>query len=121
MPVRSLSSPVLRWPDATEVERTLHTWTDAVVRERSDIVRIGYFGSYARGDWGVGSDVDLIVVIERSDEPFERRPASWDVRSLAVAADLLVYTQEEWMAIDRQSRFGRMLGCEAKWLYSRSS
>jgi predicted nucleotidyltransferase len=37
-----------------------------------EVVRVGYFGSYARGDWGVGSDLDLIIIVDRSDEPFAR-------------------------------------------------
>jgi predicted nucleotidyltransferase len=41
--------------------------------EHDAVVRIGYFGSYARGDWGVGSDLDVIAVVAFSDEAFTRR------------------------------------------------
>jgi len=36
-------------------------------------LRIGYFGSYARGDWGVGSDLDLLVIVTAAEEAFEKR------------------------------------------------
>jgi predicted nucleotidyltransferase len=50
MPVRSLSSSVLRWPDAQTVDHAVREWAQKVVRHREDVLRIGYFGSYARGD-----------------------------------------------------------------------
>ena len=64
MPVRSLNSSVLRWPDAATVDRALRKWAAEVVAKRKNVLRIGYFGSYARDDWGVRSDIDLVVVVE---------------------------------------------------------
>ena len=63
MPVRLLSSSVLKWPDAQTVDRAVRQWAAKVVRSRTDVLRIGYFGSYARGDWGVGSDLDLVILV----------------------------------------------------------
>ena len=96
MPVRSLSSSVLRWPDAHTVDHAVRRWAEKRAREFHEVRRIGYFGSYARGDWGVGSDLDIIVIIERSSESFERRAARWDTLELPVPADLLIYTAAEW-------------------------
>lgn len=121
MPVRSLSSSVLKWPDERTVRRALADWTEAAVSRRDDVLRVGYFGSYARGDWGVGSDLDLIVVVTDSAQPFERRSRQWDTTGLPVPADLLVYTAEEWQSLDRQTRFGRTLAAEAVWLYDKGS
>ena len=46
-----------------------------------------------------------------------RRAARWDLNSLPVPADLLVYTDDEWrMLIAGNSRFARMLGTEVCWL-----
>ena len=52
----------------------------------------GYFGSYARGDWGVGSDVDVLVLVRVCQTPFERRGILWNAMDLPVHADVLVYT-----------------------------
>lgn len=49
-----------------------------------EVVRVGDLGSYARGDWGVGSDLDLIIIVDQSDDPFERRAARWDATELPV-------------------------------------
>jgi predicted nucleotidyltransferase len=120
MPVRSLSSSILKWPDAQAVDQEVRRWAGKVVLNRPDVQRIGYFGSYARGDWGVGSDLDLIIVVERTEQPFERRGAEWDVTDLPVPAEVLVYTQEEWQSLIPQRRFFSSLTHETIWIYGKS-
>jgi predicted nucleotidyltransferase len=117
MPVRSLTSPVLKWPDAQTVVQAMKRWTAKVVRERPEVVRIGFFGSYARGDWGVGSDLDLLIIVADSSKPFELRPSEFDTLELPVPTDLLVYTQKEWQAMKPGRRFFQRLDQEAAWVY----
>lgn len=117
MPVRSLTSSVLRWPDAETVRRAATVWATALAETEPEVVAIGYFGSYARGDAGVGSDLDLVVVVRESALPFERRAAVWPLESLPVPADLLVFTTAEWNALAGHSpRFARVLHEETRWL-----
>jgi len=117
MPVRLLNSSVLKWPNAPSVDQAVRRWANRIVRERKQIRRIGYFGSYARGDWGVGSDLDLIVIVDNSDQPFETRAGEWDTTELPVPADVLVYTLKEWESLRRQKRFHQTLINEAIWIY----
>ena len=92
-------------------------WARAARAARPALVRVGLFGSYARGDAGVGSDLDLIVVMRGVDEPFIRRAAAWDVTGLPVPAELLVYTEAEWDALRvRGGRFAETLERETVWL-----
>ncbi len=117
MPVRSLSSSVLKWPDAHIVDQAVRRWAEKVVQLRKDILRIGYFGSYARGDWGVGSDLDLVIVVKKADQPFEKRAIGWNLEELPVPADVLIYTEEEWQSLDQRGRFYKKLMEEAVWVY----
>jgi len=117
MPVRSLSSSVLKWPDAQTVDQAVRRWVDQIVSRRKDVLRIGYFGSYARGNWGPGSDLDLVIVVERCVQPFERRSVEWDTTELPVPADVLVYTQSEWQSLGAQRRFYETLTQETVWVY----
>ncbi len=119
MPVRSLNSFILTWPDAQTVAQAVRHWSQKALLSHFDVMRIGYFGSYARGDWGVGSDLDLIIVVESSDQPFERRASKWDATELPVPADVLVYTDEEWQSLEQEGRFYQTVTQEAVWVYIR--
>ena len=118
MPVRSFSSRVLRWPEAATVTTAFRQWAEEAARRRRDVVRIGYFGSYARGNWGVGSDLDVVIVLEDSALPFERRLVEWDTFALPVPVDLLVYTRAEWRRMEREGRLPAAVRY-AVWAYVR--
>ena len=114
MQVRSLNSSVHKWPDKETVESALREWAKALA-DRPGVLRIGYYGSYARDDWGVGSDLDVIVVLSESSLPFEKRTSSFPAPTLPVSADLVVYTEEELEDMSDR-RFGKMIAAEAIWV-----
>jgi uncharacterized protein len=119
MPVRSLSSSVFIWPSRADVAKVLPAWAAAAAR-RPQLARLGCFGSFARDDWAVGSDLDLVAIVDSSDKPFDRRAVDWDLNGLPVPAELLVYTREEWDRMERQGgRFATTLARETLWLYRR--
>jgi len=120
MPTRSLNSSVLKWPDAETVHLEITRWGDKLSKSRSDIIRIGYFGSYANNNWGVGSDLDVVVVIEHANQPFEKRTLEWDTTALPVPVDLLIYTRQEWDNLDKQSRFYGTIMRECIWIHQRA-
>ena len=116
MPVRSLNSSVLKWPTKSEVTGAVSNWLRWLHAERR-IVRGGYFGSYARGDEGVGSDIDIVAIVTEHDLPFERRASEFDTTHLPVPADLLVYTASEWAQFaSADSRFARVMRDETIWI-----
>jgi predicted nucleotidyltransferase len=99
------------------VDRAARAWAAGQARVRPELVRLGYFGSYARGDWGVGSDLDMIAIVRSATEPFARRANGWPTEELPVPVDLLVYTEEEWDRLRREGgRFARTVESEVVWL-----
>ena len=104
MPVRSLRTSVLIWPKKKRVESALEAWALIHARRKSELLAVGYFGSYARGDWSVGSDLDVVAVVERRNLPLERRTLGWDAGSLPGPVDFLVCTREEFAAILKRLR-----------------
>ena len=121
MPVRSLHGSVLKWPDAKAVRRALDDWLKAALLVHPQTLRIGYFGSYARGDWGVGSDLDIVAVIATSAKSFTERLPEWDVTHLPVPTDILVYTEKEWQRLPQtQPKFFATLTRETVWVFERS-
>jgi len=122
MPVRSSSSSVLRWPDRDTVDRAVRAWSADLIGTHPAVERAGYFGSYARDDWGVGSDLDLIVIVDGSAEPFTRRALAFDTLELPVPADLLVYTVDEWRRMrDEGVSFATRVEREAVWVLDRGN
>ena len=118
--MRSLNSSVLKWPDRETVHRAACKWAADQGHRLLRLKRLGYFGSYARGNWGVGSDLDIVAVVSHDSEPFERRPLEWDLNDFPVPAEILVYTEEEWERLIRDGgKFAKMLAQETVWLYQR--
>ncbi len=117
MPVRSLTSSVFVWPDSQRVDRAAREWAAEAAARHPELKRVGYFGSYARGDAGVGSDLDLVAIVESTDRPFEERAVDWDVDGLPVPAEILIYTRREWdQMISGGGRFAHVLQHETVWL-----
>jgi predicted nucleotidyltransferase len=110
---------VLRWPDAREVTEAARIWAQRTAQERPEVVKIGYFGSYARGDWGVGSDLDVLILVEWAEEPFERRAQGLRTEELPVPADVWVYTVEEWKRLFQQTGFPQTIAAEIVWVFER--
>ncbi len=117
MPVKSSHSSVIRWPDRETVRKALVTWVEEQRRTKPELLRAGYFGSYARGNWGVGSDLDVILIVRGANAPFLQRGLAWDLTSLPVPVDVVVYTIEEWEAmVKRGDHFTQVVEAEAVWL-----
>ncbi len=122
MPVRSLHSSVFIWPSQAEVKAALQTWLPEAARRHPELLRLGLFGSFARGDWGVGSDLDLVAIVESSDKPFERRAVDWDLNALPGPVELLVYTRAEWQRMEQEGgRFAATLAEEVIWSFTRAA
>lgn len=114
MPVRSLSSSVLIWPDKDQVHSAASEWARELAIKRPDVMKVGYTGSYAQGTWGFGSDIDLVIVVDTTVKSFLERGREIDVTSLPVPADVLIYTADEWAQVKK-----RKLGALVAWIYPR--
>ena len=117
MPGSSLHGSVLRWPSTAEVLRAAGAWAEVQRRESPDLVAVGVFGSYGRGDAGVGSDLDLLLILKECSEPIWERLRRWDSASLPLACDLLVYSLLEWHSLpDWNPRLAAALRHDTRWL-----
>jgi predicted nucleotidyltransferase len=85
-------------------------------------IAIYLFGSYAWGKPDAGSDLDLLIVIEKSDKKPHLRSergseALWDIK---IPKDLLIYTQDEFkQRIIDASTLCHKIEKEGKVLYAR--
>jgi hypothetical protein len=111
---------VFKWPRPDEVAAAARRWAAAQAAVRPGLRRLGYFGSYATGTWGVGSDLDLVAIVDDEARPFHERGRSWDTTSLPVPAEILVYTGAEWEdVVSRANRFAGVMTTQVVWLWER--
>lgn len=121
MPVKSLNSSVLNWPNRAEVMEALSRWALDAAASRPELIAVGCFGSYARGDWGVGSDLDVVLIVEGAQVEFVRRAAQWDLTHLPVPVDVLVYKSQEWEALAARKDWNSVVTKELLWVWKRSA
>jgi len=95
MPVRSLTQSLLRWPEQEQVLNQVRIWAVQVAVERAGLERLALFGSYGRGDAGVGSDLDLLLIDAGSSGPQYQRLLAWPLAELPLSCDALVLTPTE--------------------------
>lgn len=109
-----------RWPAATEVLEQAAAWAALQRSSHPELLAVGVFGSYGRGTAGVGSDLDLLLILQRCDEPIWDRLRRWDTGSLPLACDLLVYSLEEWRSLPQWNpRLAQALRNDTRWLGER--
>jgi hypothetical protein len=100
------------------VQQAARDWAAREAARHPEVQHIGYFGSYARGDAGVGSDLDLVAIVDSTARPFEQQGLDWDLSGLPVPAEILVYACQEWLQlVSGGRRFARVLAQETVWLH----
>jgi len=108
---------IFRAVDRKRVLSEVRDWAERQKRSHSEILRIGAFGSYARGDVAPGSDVDLLVLVTDSDEPrWYMRATAFDTSILTVPADVFVYTEAECERMAQSNCWMRHVLSEIIWV-----
>lgn len=74
-------------------------WAVSLARRDPLVQAIFCIGSCARGDYGVGSDFDVIVLISDTNMSLVERRRNYEPTELPVPADVWVYTVSEWSAL----------------------
>jgi hypothetical protein len=85
--------------DATEVVAQAASWAANQKHAQPNLLVVGVIGSYGRGTAGVGSDLDLLLVLRHCNEPIWQRLRRWDTKDLPLTSDLLVYSLSEWQTL----------------------
>lgn len=102
MPVRLLNSAILKWPDKQKVLNEAKLWAESVGLSDRNIVKIFCFGSICTGRWGVGSDLDILIILKETTVPFISRAMTFDASAISVPTDILVYTESEIATLSKE-------------------
>lgn len=98
MPSASSRSVSSIYQDSEGILRALRELAEAALARHPELERVILFGSFARGDFGLYSDADLLLVLSRSelDRFFERIPDFIDdFLSAPIPVDVFPYTADE--------------------------
>ena len=88
-----------------------------------DPVSIYLFGSYAWGTPTEDSDLDLVIVVDKSEKKSYERPlAAYDALfGMNISKDIIVYTKEEFEATSKnKTTLGFKIKKDGKLIYARA-
>ena len=97
MPKKSRDSVRHDAAPRNEVLDLLRRWARDLAQDHSEVVRIGCFGSYARGDHTPASDLDVLIEVSSSHHGrWFDRPVDFSMPvNSPVGIELFIYTSAE--------------------------
>ena len=102
---KSSPSVKISYFDKEAVWDSLKKLAAQLKKERPEIERIILFGSLVRDDCVPGSDVDLLIVLGKSDKPFLERITDYMPSKFPVGVDVFPYTKKELKAMIKEGNF----------------
>jgi hypothetical protein len=115
-----LTQSLLRWPESEQVLHHATSWAARISADHPGLERVGVFGSYGRGDAGVGSDLDLVLIDALAKGPQQQRLPLWPLAELPLSCDALVLTPAEYSdLLTSGSAMAAALERECRWLWER--
>ena len=98
-----MNSVVIRSIDRAATERAVAAYAARVRAENPEVEQIYWFGSWVTGMPTPGSDVDIGIVVSRSDKPRIERAPDYLPVGFPVGIDLFVYTRPEFARLMDES------------------
>ncbi len=91
---RSLGSVTVFSLDKKLIEKAIDRFVDGLSK-REEVLKLVIFGSWVKGEAGVGSDVDFLIVLKESEHPFLERIPIYTPSNFPIDTDVFPYTLEE--------------------------
>ena len=90
-----MSGVVVKSLDEAAVRRAMDAYAARLLAADPEIEEIIVFGSFEKGTWAPGSDLDVFVVLSRSTKSVRDRIPDLLPGPFPVGVDLFPYTREE--------------------------
>jgi len=98
--------PELCWPDNfinRKSNKIVKRFINLIIK-KYNLKKIIIFGSFARGDYHKGSDLDLIIVGEFEERFIDRIGKIIELNDSDLGIDAMVYTEEEFQKMIKERR-----------------
>ena len=98
--------PELCWPDNfinRKTNKIVKRFINLIIK-KFNLKKIIIFGSFARGDYHKGSDLDLIIVGEFKERFIDRIGKIIELNDSDLEIDAMVYTEEEFQKMIKERR-----------------
>lgn len=96
----------IRWPDNFFDRKTneiVKRFLNLIIK-KFNLKKIIIFGSFARGDYHKGSDLDLVIVGEFKERFIDRIGKIIELNDSDLEMEVMVYTEEEFQKMIQQRR-----------------
>jgi predicted nucleotidyltransferase len=90
-----LRTVVVKSVDEDGVRRAADAWATRLLEARPEVEEVVFFGSFARGTFAPGSDLDVLIIVDRSAKAARDRIPDYLPGAFPVGVDLFVMTREE--------------------------
>jgi uncharacterized protein len=108
------------WPEPEVLHQELENWARYTADAEPRVVQVGYLQLDDSPDADLGSHLDLILLMEEFDLPLAERVGMWDLGTVPVPAQTLVYTIEEWSEfLESDDPLSQKLKDEVVWVFER--
>lgn len=94
-----MSSVVIKSVDSAAVRRRAEAWAADLLADHSEVEEVVVFGSFPKGTWAPGSDLDVLLVLTSSPKPFRDRIPDYLPGAFPVGVDVFPYTSAELAAM----------------------
>ena len=90
-----MSSVLVKSVDPAKIRRSVYEYARRLFAEHPEVEEVVVFGSFAKGTYAPGSDVDILIVLSDSARPFRDRIPELLPGAFPVGLDLFPYTRAE--------------------------
>jgi predicted nucleotidyltransferase len=84
------------------IQHAVREYCNWLFQQFPEVQSVLWFGSWVSGIPTPGSDVDLCLIIDRSDQPFRDRISKYLPIGFPVGVDIFPYTQEELQRLETE-------------------
>jgi predicted nucleotidyltransferase len=93
----------VRYADPEPIRAAVRGYAEALRAAHPEVRALRWFGSWVKGPVSVDSDVDLCLIVDRSDQARRDRIPNYLPRTFPVDIDLFIFTEEEFARVRRWS------------------